>query len=140
MAIRSLMFAAPFAASSGLAARRAMGTTCQSRFATRWGRLPYGRRSLRRPLLWRIVEPLGDSFPVAVRCEPPAERSALVWTIPDLYRLHGGQDFGQGHGGEAGGVIGEAVGDDQLALVEEEAAGVDDVRHVALPLRCIRLE
>lgn len=52
--------------------------------------------------------------------------------------LHRGQQFIQGNGGEAGGVVAHRVGDDKFVSVQQRAAGVDDVRDVAFALRFVR--
>ncbi len=50
------------------------------------------------------------------------------------FLLHGRQHLGERDGCEAGGVIGQAVRDDQLAAVDQGAAGIDDVGHVTFTL------
>lgn len=41
------------------------------------------------------------------------------------------EEFFEGEGGEAGGGVGDGVGEDEGAVVDEGAAGVDDVGDVA---------
>ena len=54
--------------------------------------------------------------------------------------LHGRKYFIEWNGSETSGVIGHAIGNDQFAVVEESATGIDDVRHVAFALLLIRFE
>jgi hypothetical protein len=46
----------------------------------------------------------------------------------------GVEEFAQRNGGEAGGGVGDGVGKDEDAVVDEGAAGIDDVGHVAFAL------
>ena len=39
--------------------------------------------------------------------------------------MHGSQHFIEGNGSETGGVIGHAIGNDQFAVVEESATGIN---------------
>jgi hypothetical protein len=54
--------------------------------------------------------------------------------------VHGSQHFIEGNRGETGGVIGHAIGNDQFAVVEESATGIDDIRHVPFTLPLVRFE
>src|ERR1700747_252469 len=58
----------------------------------------------------------------------------------DTFLLHGRQHFIERNGCKTGGMIGHAIGNDQFAVVEEGATGVDHVRHVAFPLLFVRFE
>ena len=51
-----------------------------------------------------------------------------------LFLVHGSQHLIQWNGGETGGVIGQTVGNDQLAVMEESATCINDIGHVALTL------
>src|SRR6266849_2053389 len=54
--------------------------------------------------------------------------------------LHASQNLIEWNGSEARGVIGQAIRDDQLALVEESAASINDVGKISFPFVLIRLE
>src|ERR1700680_2862251 len=57
-----------------------------------------------------------------------------------LVRIHGSENLIQLDGGETRGVVGQAIRDDQLALVEERAARVNDVRHITFSFVLVGLE
>ena len=54
--------------------------------------------------------------------------------------LNGSQNLIESDGSETLGVIGQAIRDDQLALVEESAASINDVGHISFPFVLINLE
>ena len=47
---------------------------------------------------------------------------------------HGSQHFVQRDSRETGGVIGQAIGNDQFTFVDESSTGINDVGYVAFPL------
>jgi hypothetical protein len=65
-------------------------------------------------------------------------RSACDWRLPcrglELLGAEGVEEFFEGEGGEAGGGVGDGVGKNEVAVVDEGAAGVDDVGDVAFAL------
>src|SRR5271166_3668898 len=63
------------------------------------------------------------------------ERTATL-----LFRMHGGQNFGERNGSETRGVIRQTVRNDQFIPMHQRAAGVDDVRHISFALILVRLE
>lgn len=54
--------------------------------------------------------------------------------------VHGSQHFIERNRSETGGVIGHGIGNDQLPVVHESTAGINDIRNVPLTLALIRLE
>src|SRR5580704_7358551 len=56
------------------------------------------------------------------------------------FLLHGRQHFIEGNGSKTGRMIGHAIGNDQFAVVDECATGIDDVWHVAFTLLLVRFE
>jgi hypothetical protein len=48
--------------------------------------------------------------------------------------LHGSEHLIEWDGSEPSGVIGQSIRNDQLALVEESSARINDVRYVTFPL------
>jgi hypothetical protein len=54
--------------------------------------------------------------------------------------MHGAQHIIDGDGGEARGMIGQTVGDNQFPIVKQGAASIDHVRHVPFPFIVIGLE
>ena len=66
--------------------------------------------------------------------------SGFVMLFDDHFLVHGSQHFIEGNRSETGGVIGHAIGNDQFAVVEESATGINDVRHVAFTLPLVRFE
>src|SRR5215471_4676663 len=54
--------------------------------------------------------------------------------------LHGCQDLIHWDGGEVGGVIGHGVREDELTIVDERAAAIDNIWHVAFALGLARFE
>src|ERR1700730_16172448 len=56
------------------------------------------------------------------------------------FGLHGRQNLSEWDRCETGGVIGQTIGNDQHAIVNQSAARIDNVRHVALTLILIGLQ
>lgn len=54
--------------------------------------------------------------------------------------FHRREDFTERHSGEGGGVVGHGVGNDELALMDEAAAGVNDIGNVAFAFLFVRLD
>ena len=54
--------------------------------------------------------------------------------------MHGSQHLIERDGSETGGVIGQTIRDDQLAVVDESAAGINDVGHVTFAFVLVGLE
>ena len=54
--------------------------------------------------------------------------------------MHGSQHFIEGNRSETGCVVGHAIGNDQFAVVEESATGINDIRHVPFTLPLVRFE
>jgi len=66
--------------------------------------------------------------------------AGFVMLFDDTFLVHGSQHSSEGNGSETGGVIGHSIGDDEFAIVEESATGVNDVRHVAFTLLLVGSE
>ena len=71
-----------------------------------------------------------------------AERAPtrLEWESELEWRIHCGQHIAQRKRGEGGAAIGRCVGNDELSAVDQAAAGVNDVGHVAFPLVFVGLD
>jgi hypothetical protein len=54
--------------------------------------------------------------------------------------MYGSQHLIKWDGSETGGVIGQTIGNDQLAVVEESATRINDVGHVAFPFALFGFE
>jgi len=54
--------------------------------------------------------------------------------------MHRSQDIINGDGGEAGGVIGHRIRDDEFAPVQMSVAGINDVRYVAFSFVLVGLK
>ena len=54
--------------------------------------------------------------------------------------MHSSQHLIKWDGSETGGVIGQTIGNDQLAVVEESATRINDVGHVAFPFALVGFE
>src|SRR6266849_754053 len=57
-----------------------------------------------------------------------------------IFVIHGSQHLIEWDGRESGGVIGHTIRNDQFAVVEESAARINDVGHVAFPFVLVRFE
>src|SRR5438132_1021949 len=56
------------------------------------------------------------------------------------FRFHGSQHVSEWDGCETGGVIGQTIGNDQSAAVDQSATSINDIRDVAFTLVLVRLE
>ena len=54
--------------------------------------------------------------------------------------MHGSQHLIERDCSETGGMIGQTIGNDQFAVVEESATGINDIRHVPFTLPLVRFE
>src|SRR5216683_2553919 len=57
-----------------------------------------------------------------------------------IFLMHSSQHLIKWDGSETGGVIGQTIGNDQLAVVEESATRINDVGHVAFPFALVGFE
>jgi hypothetical protein len=72
----------------------------------------------------------------AVSCTPSLE---LFMPLP-IFLIHGSQHVLKRDGRKTSGVIGQAIRNDQLAIMDESAARINDIGHIAFPLVLIGLE
>src|ERR1019366_8599948 len=57
-----------------------------------------------------------------------------------VFLIHGSQHLSEWDGCETRGVIGQTIGNDQFSVVEQSAAGINDIGHIAFTLVLVRLE
>src|SRR5713101_1656188 len=57
-----------------------------------------------------------------------------------IFLMHGSQHLIEWNGSDARGVIGQTIRNDELAVVEERAARINDVGHVAFPFVVVGCE